>query len=773
MQFQGLSGEEAKHRQEQEGPNRIPEERESSFALFLKKFSAPVPFLLEVIIFLEIIFENFLEASIIFSLLLFNAALSFFQEERARKAIELLKSRLRVFARVLRDDTWTKIPAEDLVRDDIIHLRVGDIVPADVTLLEGLLKIDQSQLTGESFPIEAKEGTHIFAGSLIKFGEGTAKVTAIGKKTKFSKVAEIMQKAKAPTHLESIIFRITKSLVIFDLILIFALLLWAYFTSIPIHEILPFTLLLLVAAIPLALPATFALATAQGARELATSKVLVSRLSAIEEAAAMTLLCVDKTGTLTQNKVEVAGLHTFLSYTEEDLLHLAALASDEASQDPLDLAILKAVKERNITIPPDERIQFFPFDQTKKYSSATIVRLRKKLQVFKGSLGELLKMVAKWYDTETDIASMINTSSRALGVVFGTESSYELVGVITFQDPPREDSLSAIDSIRKLGVKLMMMTGDALATAKSIGVKVGIGDKILSREEALRDPQKLIEYDGIAEVFPADKFRIVSLLQKQGYVCGMTGDGVNNAPALKQAEVPIATSNASDVAKASAGMVLSNPGLGDIVEAIKTSRRIYQRMLTYTLNKIIKTLEIGVLLTVGLMLTKTFIISPLLLVFLLFFNDFATMSIATDKVSFSPVPDKWNISRLMQTGGMLSGAILGLSFILLLAGIKLFSFSVPELQTWVFLILVFCGQATIYLIRERGHFWHSLPSTWLMASSCCAIFIASCMALFGLFMAPLSLAAVVGLLLLIGSYFVFLDFMKGKLISIRELSRGI
>ncbi|NNM43811.1 MAG: plasma-membrane proton-efflux P-type ATPase [Chlamydiae bacterium] len=770
IELNGLTSVEAQQRLQKYGLNTLPEEKHNPFVIFLHKFWAPVPWMLEIIILLEIILGKFAEAWVIGVLVLFNALLSFFQEGKAKNALRLLRNRLDVQARVLRNGEWNLISAQKLVPEDIILIRMGDIVPADAILLHGHVLIDQSAITGESLPVESSTGENAYAGSMVKHGEAYAKISSTGKNTFFGKTAEIMRSTKTPSHLEKTIFSIVKYLVVFDIILIISIFIYSLYHGIPLSELVPFSLLLLVASVPVALPATYTLSTALGSIELAKSGVLVTRLSAIEEAAAMNILCVDKTGTITQNSLRVSALLSYAPYTDDDLLSLASMACEEATQDPLDLAILMASKERQSKYFMAKKVQFTPFDPNRKCSEAIVNYNGQELQVFKGAPSELVKRVDQSRDLFKDLEILSSDGSRILGVIFGAKDQFQLVGLIALQDPPRETSKGAIKEIHDLGIRVMMMTGDSYATARSIAYQVGMGSKALSRDDIQRlSKEKIVETDIIAGVFPEDKFHIVQLLQNEGYICGMTGDGVNDAPALKKAEIGIAVSNATDVAKAAASLVLTNPGLIDIVEAVKSSRRIYQRMLTYTINKIIKTLEISILLGIGLIITGNFIISQFLIVLLLFANDFVTMSISTDNVAFSQKPDKWDIKKLAFVGGVFAACILGLSFFILFAGYRFLHLSILELRTLVFLTLVFTGQATVYLVRERKHFWHSRPSSWMLTCSLVDIAIVSIMAINGLLMTPINIYLVFVLLAVVAIYFVFLDFLKIRIANFFDL----
>jgi len=760
----GLTEAEAQDRLRQSGPNRIEEETRHPLRSFFAKFWAPVPWMLEATIVLEILVHKLDEAVIIGVLLLFNSILSFVQENQANRALALLRKRLSVQARALRDGHWQLIPAEHLVPGDVIHLRLGDLTPADVRLFDGAVEADESELTGESQAVEKSAGAIVYAGSRLKRGEASGEVAATGQHTYFGRTAELVKTAKTASHLQEIIFVIVKYLVILDGVLVGALLVYAGFTSMPWSEVLPFALILLVASVPVALPGMFTVATALGALDMSRHGVLVTRLSAIEEAAAMDVLCTDKTGTITQNKLSVTQIFPMGDRSADEVLLMAALASDAATQDPMDLAVLEAAQEKKILNAVPRRIQFIPFDPATKRSEAIYEQQSSKLRVIKGAPDAVISLVRQAGSIAGEVERLAGRGARVLAVAAGTENSLDLVGLLGLEDHIREDSKALVQNLKSMGVRVIMVTGDGPATASAVSMQVGIGDRI-GTGGSLRDGAgpATEQYDVFAGVLPEDKFRLVEALQRQGHVVGMTGDGVNDAPALKQAEAGIAVSTATDVAKAAASVVLTESGLLGVVRAVETGRRIYQRMLTYTLNKIIKTLEIGVFLSVGVILTGTFVISPLLVVLLLFTNDFVTMSIATDRVSFSPQPDRWDVRTLMFTAGTLAGLVLVLSFTVFFVGRDVLHLQIRQLQTLVFLMLVFTGQGNVYLVRERDRFWHSLPSRWLILSSAADVVAVSLMATTGVLMARISWSLVTSLF---GIVLVFLFVIDGLKVHI-------
>jgi len=771
LQARGLTREEASARLAQYGPNSVREAKPHLFLAIAQKFWAPVPWMLEATIILEVILGKRPEAVIIGLLLIFNAGLGLAQENRAQNALALLRKRLPVQARVRRGGQWQAVAAEEIVPGDFVHVRMGDLMPADVRITDGQILLDQSTLTGESLPVDAGPDQTAFAGSVVIRGESSGEVIATGGRTFFGKTAELVRTAKTVSHLQTIIFAIVKYLVMLDGVLVLILLVYSWFAHLPMVEMLPFALILLVASVPVALPATFTLATALGSLELAANGVLVTRLSAIEEAAAMEVLCSDKTGTITQNRLAVSALQPYAAYAENDLLRFAMLASDEASQDPIDLAILTSARSHGVDPGGWKRLELIPFEPASKLSEAILTQGSGRSRAIKGAPSAVADRVKSAPDYSEDVERLAEQGCRVLAIAAGPDDDLRFVGLLALEDPPREDSKKVIESLHDLGVRVMMITGDGSSTARAVARRVGIGGRAVE-PKALKNEaaDEVLQSDVFAGVYPEDKFHLVRALQKAGMVTGMTGDGVNDAPALKQAEVGIAVANATDVAKAAASLVLTNPGLTDILASVKASRRIYQRMLTYTLNKIIKTVEIAFFLSVGVMLTRSFIITPLLIVLLLFTNDFVTMSIATDTVSYSQQPDRWHIRWLVLAGLVLGSLVLVLSFGIFLAGRYWLRLPLPQLQTLVFVTLVFTGQGTIYLVRQRQHFWKSRPSKWLLLSSAADIAVVSVLATCGILTEAIHLQLVFTVLIVSACYLAAIDLVKIRLL--KKLPQG-
>jgi H+-transporting ATPase len=758
----GLTSGEAQRRLEHYGPNAIPEHHPHPVLALLKKFWSPISWMLEATVLIQILLGKAGEAAIVAALLLVNAMISFIEEGRASKALALLRGRLTARARVLRDGRWQSVPAASLVPGDAVHLRMGDLSPADIRIAEGAVLLDQSALTGESVPVEAGPGALAYAAAVVKRGEATGEVTATGQQTYFGKTAELVRTARSASHLQAMIFAIVKTLVLIDALLVGALLGYAFWAGLPLGDVIPFALILLVASVPVALPATFTLATALGSTELAHGGVLVTRLSAIEEAAGMDVLCTDKTGTITENRLVLVAAEPVASLSEDEVLRQAALACDPATQDPIDLAILAAAQSRKLLADLPPRLEFVPFDPARRYSLGRYQSPTGPLSVAKGAPRAVAALVRDAPDVESRIERMAGDGHRVIAVAAGdSPDTLSLTGLVALEDPPRGDSGSLVRGLQELGVRVLMITGDNRGTARAIAREVGIGERVAT-PDALDHLERsdALAFDVYARAFPEHKIRLIRLLQAAGHVVGMTGDGVNDAPALKQADVGIAVSGATDVARAAAGVVLTAPGLVDALSAVRISRRIYQRMLTYTINKIMKTLEIAVFLTIGVMLTGAFVITPLLIVLLLFTNDFVTMSIATDRVSYSRRPDRWSIKTLMLTGGALASLVLLLSFAVFFTARDVLGLPLSQIQTLVFVMLVATGQGNVYLIRERGHFWHSWPSRWLIGSSIADIAVVAALAMLGILMAPLSPLLIVELLAAVALYLLILDQLK-------------
>jgi H+-transporting ATPase len=742
----GLTSGEARSRLQKFGPNTIPDTALSPWRSALAKFWAPVPWMLEAAIVLEVALGDEGQAAIIAGLLVFNAALGLFQESRAQGTLAALKSRLALNASVRRDGVWKTVPAAELVPDDVVKLSLGGVVAADVQLTAGEVLLDQSMLTGESVPIEAGAGVQSYAGALVRRGEAVAMVTATGARTKFGRSAELIRTAKVVSSQQKAVLHVVRNLAAFNGVAIVGLTAYAYFIGMPLVGTIPLVLTAVLASIPVALPATFTLASALGARALAKRGVLSTRLSAVDEAATMNVLCADKTGTLTLNELTVTAVHPMASVEATHVLALAALASSDGGEDPVDAAI-RAAASRNKQAPDAPRLlKFVPFDPATKMSEATIVdRGGGTQRVLKGAF-TVVSGLAEASPTAAAAADQLEKEGfRVLAVAAGSPTAIKLVGLIALSDPPRTDSAALVTDLRGLGVRTVMVTGDAPATAAIVASAVGLEGSTCP-PGAIPGGVRPEEFAVYAGVLPEDKYKLVKAFQKGGHTVGMCGDGANDAPALRQAQIGIAVSTATDVAKSAAGMVLTAPGLAGIVAAVREGRLTFQRIQTYTLNSIIKKIVVVLFLIVGLIMTGHAILTPLLMVIIMIAGDFLAMSLTTDNAQPSPMPNAWPIGRLTVAGIILGSFLLAFCVGVLAVGKFGLHLGIEALRTLAFVTLVFGGQATIYAIRQRRHLWGSRPSLWLAVSSVVDVAIASILAICGIAMQSLPSTVVAGTL---------------------------
>ena len=755
----GLTSDEARRRLEQFGPNAMPDTSVHPLRQAFDKFWAPVPWMLEAAIALELALGKYTEASVIGALLVFNAALGYFQESHAQATLAALKSRLAMTASVRRDRAWTNVPTAELAPGDVVKLSLGGVVPADALIRGGEILLDQSMLTGESVPVEAGAGRQAYAGALVRRGEAVAEVTATGARTKFGRTAELVLTAHVVSSQQKTVMRVVRNLAAFNGVLIVALTVYAALIKMPIAEIVPLVLTAVLASIPVALPATFTLAAALGARNLAKLGVLPTRLSAVDEAASMDVLCADKTGTLTQNALRVAEVRPMPTFDEAHVLALAALASSEGGQDPVDEAIRSAAKGKDAADTP-KLTAFTPFDPATKMSEATALDSSGATQrVAKGAYAVVTALAETSPTAEASAGELEGRGFRVLAVAAGAPKAMKLVGLIALSDPPREDSATLVKELSALGVRTVMVTGDAPATAAIVAKSVGL-DGALCPPGPIPETVHPEDYAVFAGVLPEDKFKLVKAYQNGGHTVGMCGDGANDAPALRQAQIGIAVSTATDVAKAAAGMVLTEPGLAGIVASVKQGRVIFQRILTYTLNSLNKKIVQVLFIAAGLVMTGQAILTPLLMALIMIIGDILGMSLTTDNVRPSPSPNVWRIGSLTIAGAVMGLGQLAFCLSALAVGAHLAGYDIDRLRTLAFVVIVFGNQATTYNNRERRRIWSSRPSRWLVASSCVDILIAAALAVGGIAMAPLPVIAVAGTLVAAAAFAVAMDFVK-------------
>jgi H+-transporting ATPase len=739
---EGLTGPDVQRRLQVFGFNEVAEKKKNPIFEFLLRYWGPMPWLLELAIVLSVVLKHYPEAGIIFALLTINTVVGQIQAHGSQRALEALKKRLAVKARALRDGRWVVIEAGEIVPGDIISVGLGDIIPADAKILTGDLSIDQSVLTGESLPVDVQQSAIIYSGSIVRRGEARCIVVNTGANTYFGKTAELVKIAKPKSHQEQIMMAVVKYMMFLGIGALVLVAIYAAVTGTGILSILTFAVIFLMGAVPVALPAVMTIVQSVGAIELAKKGVLVTRLDSIEDAASVDVLCLDKTGTITQNKLSVGDVVPFAGYSREDVIVMASLASREQGKDAIDAAVLDYAREARVNLNHYEQVSFTPFEPSTKRSEAIISSGDQRFKVTKGAPQTVLSF-CKGLDEATrakanqTVEELSLKGYRALGIArSGNTNDMQFVGLLSLADPPRPDSRDMIERAKELGVKSIILTGDNIAIAREIARQVSIGDRIIRMEEFRKMDEaqqaKIIEEsDGFAEIYPEDKYHIVKLLQSMGHMVGMTGDGVNDAPALKQAEMGIAVSSSTDVAKASASTVLTESGVGVIIDAIKISRHIYQRMLTWVINKVTKVIQVIGLLTVGFFWFHDTVVSLLGMALLIFANDFVTMSLATDNVEYTASPNKWNVRNITLASLIIGALLVGEGAIVLFVGSHYFHLAFEHLRTFTVLALIFTSQFRVYIVRERRYFWSSRPGRELLIATVAAIVVFAVLGVYG------------------------------------------
>ncbi len=744
--IKGLSSAEAQAILGRVGPNATPDVAVRPLRLVLSKFLAPVSVLLEIAVVLQLVLGEYIEASIIGALLIFNTAIGFFHESRAQSTIAALKSRLALNASILRDGAWTISPATGLVPGDIVKLSLGAVVAADVRIREGSILLDQSMLTGESLPVEAGPGAETYAGALVRRGEAVAEVLATGGRTKFGRTAELVRTAYVVSTEQKAVFRVVRNLAAFNGAVTALLMVYAYRIGMPLSEAVPLMLISVLASVPVALPATFTLATAIGARALTRAGVLPTRLSAVDEAASLDVLCLDKTGTLTRNELAVADIRAMPGFDPDRVLALAALASAEGGQDPVDAAVQAAAALRQTKASLPKVVTFVPFDPATKMSEARAIdRDGGALRIVKGAFAAVQRLSQPSPEAEIAANELEQLGHRVLGVAVGSDGAMRIAGLVALSDPPRGDSKPMIERLHALGVHTVMITGDAATTAAFVADAVGLAGAVCPPGR-IPDSVGPDDFSVFAGVLPEDKFRLVKAFQNAGHTVGMCGDGANDAPALRQAQIGIAVSTATDVAKSAAGIVLTEPGLSGIVASVREGRITFQRILTYALRSIVHKSRQVLFLGFGLILTKHAILTPMLMVISMITGDFLAMSSTTDNVRPSPMPNSWRIDTLTIVGIALGLFDLAFCVGLLSFGSLAMHLDIDTLRTMTLVTLACNGQAVFYVVRERRRLWSSRPSPLVIVSSILDILIIGTLALGGILMAPLAPSIVAGIL---------------------------
>ena len=741
---EGLSQAEVEKRLRTFGRNEVVSRKKNPVLEFLSRFWGPMPWLLELAIALSIFLGHDLEAVIIAILIVTNAIIGYLHSRSSQKSLELLKERLAVNAMARREGTWVTKNASEIVPGDIVVVQMGDIVPADAKMLSGALSVDQSALTGESLPVEVGPSEILYSSSVVKRGEAQCLVVNTGANTYFGRTAELVQTARPKSHQEQIMLSIVRYMMYLGIAALAAVAVGAFLLKIGILAVVTFAVIFLMGAVPVALPAVLTIVQAVGAMELVRKGVLVTRLDSMEDAASLDVLCLDKTGTLTMNQLSVTEVIPYGGHEVNDVLATAALTAKPESKDGIDAAVREKALAAGINNGKYHQISVTPFEPATKRSEALVQAGDERFRAVKGAPQVVLSL-SRLTDSAVVKAAgeMVETlsrkGSRTLAVARSRSADgddLELVGLLAMADPARPEARQMIAEARALGVKPLMVTGDNIAIARQMTHELGLGDEVKRMGEltSSSEPEqmRIIQgCSGLAEVYPEDKYRIVKLLQAQGHTSGMTGDGVNDAPALKQAEVGIAVQGATNVAKASASMVLTEPGIGVIIDALRTSRQIYQRMLTWVINKVTKTIQLVGLLTLGFFWLHDLVVSLLGMALLVLANDFVTMSLSTDNVKSAQNPSNWNVRNIT-----LASAGIGAFFILegwltILMGRSFFHLDHDGLRSFVLLMLVFTSQFRIYLVRERRHFWDSRPGRGIIISSVAAIIAFSLLGIFG------------------------------------------
>jgi H+-transporting ATPase len=734
----GLNDGEAHRRLSEYGYNEVKEKKAHAYSRFLGRFWGPTAWMLEGVAVISYLLNQTINLYLVLALLVLNAIIGFTQESRSEKAVELLKSRLSVNAKVFRNRKWVVKPAREIVPGDVVLLKNGDIVPADMKLFDGQVIIDQSALTGESLPVDKEAGSIAYAGSIVRKGEARGLVLKTGLETFYGRTITLVKIAKPKSHVEELISGVMRYILLTVAIVAIGVLIYSLFMSMSLPDSLNFILMLLVSSVPIALPAMFTVTMAVGALELFGSGVLVTRITAVEDAATATTICTDKTGTITENKLSVIEPVPLGQFSVDHVTLLAMLASEEASQDPIDVEIVRYAKSIHIKTKGYTIRKFTPFDPLTRRTEAQVQKPDgNSMRVMKGAPRVLIEMSSSGDSEKKNywhiVEELAARSYRVIGVAVEEKGSTKLAGFIPLYDRPRKDSSKLIAELKDLGIRVKMLTGDSAPIAVAVAKEVEIGGEVCRIGNVGKNFGRSVEKcDLFAEVFPEDKLKIVKSLQSKGHVVGMTGDGVNDAPALKQAEVGIAVRNATDAARAAASVALTAEGLSGIVELVKTGRQSFQRMYTWIINKIVKTFQMSIFLALSLFILRTLVITTAHLILLLFLIDFITISLATDNVTPSRNPEKWEIGKMTKAALSISSVVLLEMFTGLFLALNLLNLGITQLYTFVFYMLMVTGIANVFVVRERRAFWRSRPSRTLLVALLADLAIATILCFFGI-----------------------------------------
>ncbi|MGA8219505.1 MAG: plasma-membrane proton-efflux P-type ATPase [Solirubrobacterales bacterium] len=742
----GLSSEQASARLERYGPNALEEHRRNALLELLSHFWSPIAWMIEVALVLTAVTARWADFGIIFALLLLNGLVGFWEEHQAAHAIEALKEQLAKRARVKRDGEWAELPAEEIAPGDLIAVERGDVIPADGVILENAADTDESALTGESLPVEKGPGEGVYSGTIVSRGSPQVRVIATGNATEFGRTAELTGEQGPQSHFQEAIFRISRYLIAIALSLVAVIVAVSLLRGTSLATTLEFALVVTIASIPVALPAVLSVTMAVGARYLAQHEAVVSHLPAVEEMSGVDVLCSDKTGTITKNQLAIADVTPVAEDTDrDDVLAQAALTAARDSQDPIDRAIISTLGRQ-----PEyaEVLEFEPFDADRKRAEARVRDAGgRQYRVAKGAVQAILDLPGA-ATGEAERVSEATTAFarkgyRALAVARGDDEGWRVTGVLAIQDPPRDDSRETLRQASELGLDVKMVTGDRVEIAREIAHEVGMGDEVLesSAIEALEGDElasKVEEADGFAQVVPEDKYRIVRALQTRGHIVGMTGDGVNDAPALSRADAGIAVSGATDAARAAADIVLLSAGLSVIIEAIHRAREVFRRMTNYAIYRITETIRVVFFVTVSIVAFNFFPVTPIQIVLLAILNDAAILTIAYDRVIASPWPESWDLREVLSIATVLGLVGVVESFSLVAIAVGVLDIGHAEIQTLIYLKLSVAGHLTLFVARTRGPLWSHRPALVLLIAVIGTQALATLIAALGVLMAPLS-----------------------------------
>ncbi|RBO51517.1 plasma-membrane proton-efflux P-type ATPase [Rhodovulum sp. BSW8] len=748
----GLSTAEAAARLGRFGPNTLAEEHRSLFKRIFGYFWGPIPWLIEIAAILSLILSDWADFGVILAMLLVNAGVGFFEENKADSAIALLKQKLAPAARVLRDGRWQEIAAKDLVPGDLVRLEIGNIVPADLRLTEGqYLSVDEAALTGESLPVDKAVGDTAYSGSVVRLGEMVGEVTATGMSTYFGRTAALVQGPERPSHFQQAVMRIGNFLIVAALVLVTIILIVSIWRENPLWQTVQFALILTVAAIPVALPTVLSVTMAVGAERLARMKAIVSRLVSIEEMAGVDVLCSDKTGTLTLNQLTVETPRPAAGATRDDLLLAAVLACNANAPDAIDQAVLAAAD--GIEARRDYKLSTFtPFDPVSKRTLAEARRGDETWRFAKGAPQVILDLAglegAARTALEAEVDALAAQGFRAIGAARAEgEGAWQFLGLIPIFDPPRPDAAETIAKAGEMGVTVKMITGDHEAIARQIAGQLGLGQAMYPAGQLLEGDPAEVEArvraaDGFARVLPEHKFRIVEVLQQGGSIVAMTGDGVNDAPALKRADAGIAVSGATDAARAAADLVLTGTGLSIITEAIAEARRIFERMTSYATFRIAETIRVLLFMALAILAYDVYPVTAIMIVLLAVLNDFPIMMIAFDNVAVSPKPVRWDMRRVITIASTLGVMGVAETFLLFWYVDSVLHLPRETIQTLIFLKLLVSGHMTLYVTRNQNWFWTRPWPDWkLFATTEATQVIGTLIAVYGVLVTPIGWTA--------------------------------